>query len=132
MFFLLLVARRETSLISDLDDGIAADIADNSYVWQRTHANRLKPLYEMMLWKREPCPPFESLSDFESRFRKSIASYTTDFPENDIAIEDHDHEATIMNDTSNIDTALEQPQQRNDDSNAHQQQPAVQDWVQPQ
>ena len=32
------------------------DIADNSYKEQRVHVNRLKPLFETMLWKDEPYP----------------------------------------------------------------------------
>jgi hypothetical protein len=33
------------------------DIADNTYVSQCVHVNRLKPLYENMLWQQEPRPP---------------------------------------------------------------------------
>ena len=35
-------------------------IADNSYNIQRVHVNRLKPLFETMLWKDEKSPSFET------------------------------------------------------------------------
>ena len=39
---------------------MTVDIADNSYNIQRVHVNRLKPLFETMLWKDEESPSFES------------------------------------------------------------------------
>ena len=41
-------------------DNMTVDIADNSYNIQRVHVNRLKPLFETMLWKDEKSPSFES------------------------------------------------------------------------
>ena len=41
-------------------DNMTVDIADNSYNIQRVHVNRLKPLFETMLWKDEESPSFES------------------------------------------------------------------------
>ncbi|KZR96189.1 Uncharacterized protein APZ42_009617, partial [Daphnia magna] len=78
------------------------DIADNSYKCQRTHVNRLKPLYETMLWKTELCPPIENPSDFENRFRKSIATQTQ---EHDIAMENQDHEEIMASDSPEKETA---------------------------
>ena len=52
------------------------DIADSSYLCQRVHVNRLKPLYETMLWKTEHCPPIESTLEFVDRFRKSVSTQT--------------------------------------------------------
>ncbi|KZS03456.1 Uncharacterized protein APZ42_033809 [Daphnia magna] len=37
-----------------------------------------------MLWKTEDCTSIENPSDFENRFRKSIATQTTDISENEI------------------------------------------------
>ncbi|KZS18245.1 Uncharacterized protein APZ42_015663 [Daphnia magna] len=35
------------------------DIADNSLVSKRVHFNRLRPLFEAMIWKDETCPTFQ-------------------------------------------------------------------------
>ncbi len=32
------------------------DIVDTSYNMQRVHVNRVKPLFDTMLWRDEPCP----------------------------------------------------------------------------
>ncbi|KAK4013561.1 hypothetical protein OUZ56_026115 [Daphnia magna] len=68
---------------------IVGNIANSSYVCQRTHVNRLKPLYETMLWKTEPCPPIENPPISKTDFRKSIATQTQD---HDITMENQDHE----------------------------------------
>uniref|UniRef100_A0A0P4ZJF0 RNA-directed DNA polymerase n=2 Tax=Daphnia magna TaxID=35525 RepID=A0A0P4ZJF0_9CRUS len=96
------------------------DIADSSYVCQRTHVNRLKPLYETMLWKTEPCPPIENPSDFENRFRKSIATQTQD---HGIAMEDQDHEEILASDDYEDDTT--QTTDHFEDVNVSQQQADV-------
>ncbi|XP_045023874.1 uncharacterized protein LOC123468657 [Daphnia magna] len=96
------------------------DIADSSYVCQRTHVNRLKPLYETMLWKTEPCPPIENPSDFENRFRKSIATQPQD---HGIAMEDQDHEEILASDDYEDDTT--QTTEHFEDVNVSQQQADV-------
>jgi hypothetical protein len=52
------------------------DIADNTYVSQCVHVNRLKPLYETMLWQQESHPPFESTYDVGGWYRQSVQSQT--------------------------------------------------------
>ena len=53
-----------------------ADITDNTYKVKTVHVNRLKPLYETMLWRDEPEP--EILSTLEKRdpFHKSRTTQT--------------------------------------------------------
>ncbi|KAI9562401.1 hypothetical protein GHT06_013370 [Daphnia sinensis] len=53
------------------------DIADNSYNCQLVHCNRLKPLYETMLWMDEPLPDMEPSAESRDRFRKNIATQTS-------------------------------------------------------
>jgi hypothetical protein len=52
------------------------DIADSSYVPQRVHVNRLKPLFETMLWRQEPCPAFESTFDVGNWYRATMETNT--------------------------------------------------------
>jgi hypothetical protein len=53
------------------------DIADNTYVSQCVHVNRLKPHYETMLWQQEPRPPpFESTYDVGEWYRQSVQGQT--------------------------------------------------------
>ncbi|KAI9550511.1 hypothetical protein GHT06_006735 [Daphnia sinensis] len=62
-----------------------------------------------MLWKTEHCPPIESPSDFENRFRKSIATQTEDFSEHDIVMEAQEEEMenyNFNNDSEQINDCL--------------------------
>jgi hypothetical protein len=52
------------------------DIADSSYVTQRVHVNRVKPLFETMLWRQEPCPAFESTFDVGNWYRATTETDT--------------------------------------------------------
>ncbi|KAK4012378.1 hypothetical protein OUZ56_021477 [Daphnia magna] len=68
-----------------------------------------------MLWKTELCPPIENPSDFENRFRKSIATQTI---EHDIAMENQDHEEIMASDSPENDTAqTNRPSSENNTSN---------------
>ena len=59
-------------------DNKTVDISDNSYNIQRVHVNRLKPLFETMLWHDEPCPKIENTSNvIDPRF-KSTGTQATD------------------------------------------------------
>ena len=48
-------------------DNRTVEIADEKYVIQRVHVNRLKPLLETMLWRDEPCPEFAPDTNFNNR-----------------------------------------------------------------
>ncbi len=50
-------------------------IVDSSYTSQHVHINRLKPLFETMLWRDEACPII-SMHDLISRFRKAVCTQT--------------------------------------------------------
>lgn len=54
------------------------DIADSAYHIQKVHVNRLKPLFETMLWKDETCPPIFPTEKEKDKFKKSIATQTID------------------------------------------------------
>ncbi len=58
------------------------DIADNSFEEKRVHVNRLKPLFESMLWKDEVCPEIEK-------------DKTTDCDQQPISANDHGNEPPI-------------------------------------
>ncbi|KZR98092.1 Uncharacterized protein APZ42_006652, partial [Daphnia magna] len=95
-------------------------LPNSSYICQRMDVNRLIPRYETMLWKTEPCPPIENPSDFENRFRKSIATQTQD---PDIAMENQDHEEILASDDYEDDTT--QTTDHFEDVNVSQQQADV-------
>jgi hypothetical protein len=40
------------------------DIMNNSFVSKRVHVNRLRPLYDSMIWRDEFCPEFEDATVF--------------------------------------------------------------------
>ena len=46
------------------------EIADSSFQIKLVHSNRLKPLFETMLWTDEPMPDMESTVEPRERFRK--------------------------------------------------------------
>jgi len=50
------------------------EIADSSFKAQLVHCNRLKPLYETMLWTDEAMPPIESTIDPTERSRKNLVT----------------------------------------------------------
>jgi hypothetical protein len=50
------------------------EIADSSFKAQLEHCNRLKPLYETMLWTDEAMPPIESTIDPTVRSRKNLVT----------------------------------------------------------
>jgi transposase InsO family protein len=52
------------------------EIADSSFQIKLVHSNRLKPLFETMLWTDEPMPDMESTVEPRERFRKQIATQT--------------------------------------------------------
>jgi hypothetical protein len=59
------------------------DIADNSYNIQRVHVNRLKPLFETMLWKDEACPEIEKPAEIKDPRFKSISTQVTEGAEDE-------------------------------------------------
>ena len=84
-----------------------ADITDNTYKIKTVHVNRLKPLYETMLWKDEHLP--EMLPTFEGRdhFHKNMSTQTgVDEEPDSLSVEsEHESRATspirFGNDVSN-------------------------------
>ena len=84
-----------------------ADITDNTYKIKTVHVNRLKPLYETMLWKDEHLP--EMLPTFEGRdhFHKNMSTQTgvDDEPDSLLVESEHESRATspirFGNDVSN-------------------------------
>lgn len=57
------------------------DIADNSYAVQRVHVNRLKPLFESMLWRDEAREPYESPFEPRASLHRTIGIQTESLPE---------------------------------------------------
>ena len=53
-----------------------ADITDNTYKVKTVHVNRLKPLYETMLWRDEPEPEMIPTLEKRDHFHKSMATQT--------------------------------------------------------
>jgi hypothetical protein len=72
------------------------DIADNSYNCQLVHCNRLKPLYETMLWMDDPIPDIESSVETRDRFRKHIATQTNTEKQQE-SENDYEHDVTEQN-----------------------------------
>ena len=70
-----------------------ADITDNTYKITTVHVNRLKPLYETMLWKNESLP--EMLPTFEGRdhFLKDMSTQTGVDDEPDSLLVGSEHES---------------------------------------
>jgi transposase InsO family protein len=57
-------------------DNHTVEIADSSFKPQLVHCNRLKPLYETMLWTDEPMPNVIPAADPRERSRKHISTQT--------------------------------------------------------
>ena len=57
-------------------DNHTVEIADSSFKPQLVHCNRLKPLYETMLWTDEPMPNIIPAADPRERSRKHIYTQT--------------------------------------------------------
>lgn len=53
-----------------------ADITDNTYKVKTVHVNRLKPLYETMLWRDEPEPEILPTIEERDHFRKHMSTQT--------------------------------------------------------
>ncbi|KAK4006771.1 hypothetical protein OUZ56_011929 [Daphnia magna] len=72
-----------------------------------------------MLWKTEHCPPLETPSEFENRFRKSMSTQTDDFSQNNSENESKE----MTNEDSNTLTDTEAPpfnyHSSDDESNQH-------------
>ena len=57
-------------------NNMTVDISDNTYRPQRVHVNRLKPLFETMLWRDEPTTILQPTTNAELQFHKNVATQT--------------------------------------------------------
>ena len=86
-----------------------AEIADSSFRTKLVHCNRLKPLFETMLWTDEPMPDMESTVDPRERFRKQIATQTNWDSNEESDIESIDENNTVDSEESEATLDLDPP-----------------------
>ncbi|KAK4004335.1 hypothetical protein OUZ56_006073 [Daphnia magna] len=83
-----------------------------------------------MLWKTEDCPSIENPLDFENRFRKSIATQTTDIPEIEIGNDFENYSDTASADNTDTNAPMENDSPTEEGENVTNPiQPSLEDYV---